>query len=129
MSGKMYSEKLAKTAFVFVFIGFNLTFLPQFVLGMEGMPRRYYDYPPQFESLHRLSTIGAFINAIGYTWALLNLGLTALFGKVKAPANPYNSLSLEWQTPSPPPHENFIETPVVTDYPYAYGKPLASSQH
>ena len=124
MFGKMYNEHVAKVAFVLVVIGFNLTFLPQFALGMEGMPRRYYSYPPEFTSLHRLSTIGSFVNALGYALALLNLGYAALFSKVKAPSNPFNSLSLEWQTPSPPPHENFLEIPVVTEEPYAYGKPL-----
>ena len=127
MSGKMYNVVCANIAWFLIVVGFNMTFLPQFKLGMMGMPRRYYDYPPEFEYLHYISTIGAFINAIGYTLALVNLLWAAVFGKVKAPANPYNSLSLEWQTPSPPPHENFKETPVVEDYPYAYGRKLAGS--
>src|SRR5690606_12447842 len=62
ITGKMYNEHIAKIAFVLVFVGFNLTFLPQFVLGMEGMPRRYFDYLPEFEPMHRLSSIGAVIN-------------------------------------------------------------------
>jgi cytochrome c oxidase subunit 1 len=124
MSGKMYNETAAKFAFCMVFIGFNMTFLPQFVLGMEGMPRRYFDYLPQFEHLHRISSFGALINGVGYSFALLNLLYAALFSKVKAPANPWGSLSLEWQTQSPPVHENFPETPVVTDWPYGYGKPV-----
>ena len=127
MTGKRYNETVAVIAWVLVIVGFNLTFLPQFKLGMMGMPRRYYDYPPEFESLHFLSTIGAFINAAGYTSALLNLLYAAFFGKVKATANPYDALSLEWQTASPPIHENFEETPVVTDYPYAYGKKITGS--
>lgn len=127
MSGKMYNETFAKIAWLLVIVGFNMTFLPQFKLGMMGMPRRYFDYPPEFEDLHFLSSVGAFINALGYTSALLNLAWAAFFGKVKAPANPYNSLSLEWQTSSPPPLENFTETPVVDDYPYAYGKKIATS--
>lgn len=121
MSGKMYNEHLAKIAWAMIIIGFNCTFLPQFVLGMEGMPRRYYDYPPEFQSLHTFSTISAFLNGLGYTLALTNLAWAAKFGKVKAPANPYNSLSLEWQTQSPPVHENFETTPVVTDWSYGYG--------
>lgn len=121
MSGKMYNETVAKIAFVLVIVGFNLTFLPQFKLGMMGMPRRYFDYKPEFEHLHFISTCGAFVNALGYTSALLNLLGSAIFGKKKAPANPYDSLSLEWQTSSPPPHENFDVVPEVTDYPYAYG--------
>lgn len=124
MSGKMYHEGVAKIAFVLVFIGFNLTFLPQFVLGMQGMPRRYYDYLPEFANLHFVSSVGSFVNGFGYTLALLNLLFAALFSRTKAPANPWGSLSLEWQTQSPPIHENFPEQPVVTDYPYAYGKPV-----
>ena len=125
MSGKMYNETAAKIFFVLIIVGFNATFLPQFKLGMMGMPRRYFDYPPEFENLHFISTVGAFINAAGYFGALMNLAICAWFGKTKAPANPYNSLSLEWQTPSPPPHENFTEVPTVDDYPYTYGKKLA----
>lgn len=121
MTGKMYNEPLAKATFVLVFVGFNLTFLPQFVLGMQGMPRRYFDYPVEFHTLHSVSTIGAYINALGYFLALMNLLYFFIFGKTKAPANPYNSLSLEWQTQSPPIHENFEETPVVTDWTYGYG--------
>lgn len=123
MTGKMYNETVSKTALALLFFGFNLTFIPQFILGMEGMPRRYYDYPAQYQTLHTLSTIGAFINGFGYMFAIVNLLWTAKFGKVKAPRNPYNSLSLEWQTASPPVHENFEETPVVDQDPYSYGTP------
>ena len=129
ITGKMYNDYASKLAFFLVFFGFNLTFLPQFVLGMEGMPRRYYDYPEQYAFLHLLSTIGAFINGFGYTFSLLNLLFSWIFGKTKAPANPYNSLSLEWQCPSPPPHENFITTPVVEHGPYDYGTPLPHGAH
>jgi len=123
MTGKMYNETVSKFAFAALFIGFNLTFIPQFILGMEGMPRRYYDYPAQYQTLHTISTIGAYLNGFGYSFALINLLWVALFGKVKAPRNPYNSLSLEWQTQSPPLHENFAEIPVVTEEPYSYGTP------
>jgi cytochrome c oxidase subunit 1 len=123
MTGKMYNETVSKVAFAMLFIGFNLTFIPQFILGMDGMPRRYYDYPVQYQNLHTISTVGAYLNGFGYTFALVNLLWTALFGKVKAPRNPYNSTSLEWQTSSPPHHENFPEIPVVTEDPYAYGTP------
>jgi cytochrome c oxidase subunit 1 len=129
ISGKMYNETAAKIAFVLVFVGFNLTFLPQFVLGMNGMPRRYFDYPPEFEMWHFASTIGAFMNGLGYTTAILNLAFTGLFGKTKAPRNPYESLSLEWQTDSPPIHDNFETTPVVTDWTYGYGQPVKTGQH
>jgi cytochrome c oxidase subunit 1 len=129
MTGKRYNEWVGKVAWVFVFIGFNLTFIPQFILGMEGMPRRYFDYLPEFQSMHFLSTIGAYVNAFGYTFALMNLLYAFWFGKEKATANPYNSLSLEWQTPSPPPHENFTKTPVVTDWTYGYGVPVEGGGH
>ena len=125
----MYNETFAKVAWVLVFIGFNLTFLPQFVLGMEGMPRRYYDYLPQFQSMHQLSTVGAYINAIGYSAALFNLVFAAMFSKRKAPSNPYNSLSLEWQTQSPPVHDNFPEVPVVTQWTYGYGEKVEGKSH
>lgn len=126
MFGKMYNDPVAKVAFVLILVGFNLTFLPQFVLGMEGMPRRYFDYLPKFESMHRLSTIGAFINALGYSTALLNMFICAIWGKRKASANPWNSLSLEWKTASPPIVENFETTPEVTEWSYGYGVPLKS---
>lgn len=123
MTGKMYNETASKAAFAFLFFGFNLTFIPQFILGMDGMPRRYYDYPAQYQTLHTISTIGAYLNGLGYMFALINLLWTAKFGKVKAPRNPYNSVSLEWQTQSPPVHENFTEIPVVDQDPYHYGTP------
>jgi cytochrome c oxidase subunit 1 len=129
ITGKMYNEKIGVIAWLLVFIGFNMTFLPQFVLGMEGMPRRYYDYLPEFTNLHRASTVGAFVNGFGYTFALLNLLWAFLFSKVKAPANPWNSLSLEWKTPSPPTHENFAEIPTVTDWTYGYGVPVEGGGH
>ncbi len=124
ISGKMLNETVSKSAFAFIMIGFNLTFIPQFILGMQGMPRRYYDYPPEYATLHLISTIGAYLNGFGYLFALGNLFYTFMFGNVKAPRNPYNSVSLEWQTQSPPPHENFDETPVVTEEPYNYGTPV-----
>ena len=128
MTGKMYNETVSKLTFVLVFIGFNLTFLPQFVMGMKGMPRRYFDYTglehfDLLQTLHSVSTIGAYMNALGYFLALANLLYFFWFGKVKAPANPFNSLSLEWQTASPPIHTNFEETPVVTEWTYGYGTP------
>ena len=124
MTGKMFNEKVAKIAWAFVFIGFNVTFLPQFILGTQGMPRRYADYPPQFHSLNELSTIGSWILGIGMFLMAINL-LRGLFNGEKAPQNPFNSLSLEWQVPSPPPHENFEEIPHVTDWTYGYGKKSA----
>jgi cytochrome c oxidase subunit 1 len=98
MTGKMYSEPVGQLTWLLVFVGFNLTFLPQFVLGMEGMPRRYYDYLPQFQTMHMVSTIGAYINAIGYTLAFTNLLWSWKFSKKVAGPNPWDSLSLEWNS-------------------------------
>lgn len=120
MFGRMYNERFAKLAWLVLFIGFNGTFIPQFILGMEGMPRRYYDYPPEFEPLHRISSIFAFINALGYAMVLGNLLYAAFRGK-KAQDNPFGSLSLEWTTKSPPLHDNFVTIPRVTQWTYGYG--------
>ena len=122
ITGRMYNEKFAKIAWLLLFIGFNGTFIPQFLLGMQGMPRRYYNVPEEFADLHWISTMFAYINGLGYTLVLVNLGWSAFKG-VKAPKNPYESLSLEWATASPPPHDNFDKIPVVTDWSYSYGKP------
>lgn len=129
MTGKMYNEVAGKIGWLLIFVGFNATFLPQFVLGMQGMPRRYADYLPEFEAMHQLSTIGSYVNAFGYTFALANLLFAFWFGKTKAPANPYNSLSLEWKTQSPPIHENFEEIPEVTEWTYGYGTPIEGGGH
>ncbi len=130
MFGKMYNEKVAKFGWLLLFIGFNMTFLPQFVLGMEGMPRRYATYPAEFAPMHQLSTIFAFVNGIAYALVFGNLGWAAVFGK-KAEKNPYNSLSIEWTVEQMPPvHDNWSEIPVVTDWMYGYGQPEdAHAQH
>jgi cytochrome c oxidase subunit I len=120
MFGRMYNKQMAMIAFWILFIGFNGTFLPQFLLGMEGMPRRYADYPEQFTYLHRMSTIFAFMNGLGYTLVLVNLIYGAFRGP-KTTDNPWGALSLEWKTPSPPPHDNFPKIPTVTEWPYSYG--------
>jgi cytochrome c oxidase subunit I len=123
ITGKMYNEISAKIGWFIVMVGFNLTFLPQFVLGMHGMPRRYYDYLPQFADLHFVSTVGSYINGFGYTFSLVNLLFAWIFSKRKASANPYNAIGLEWLASSPPIHENFVEIPIVTTDPYDYGHP------
>lgn len=119
--GKMFNETVAKIAWFFIFIGFNVTFFPQFFLGVEGMPRRYATYPAKFQPLMDISTYGSWILAIGIFIMTVNLIVGLIRGE-KAPQNPYGSLSLEWQVPSPPPHENFEEIPHVTDWTYGYGK-------
>jgi cytochrome c oxidase subunit I len=119
--GRMLNETVGKLAWFLVFTGFNVAFFPQFFLGVQGMPRRYATYLPEFESLMKLSTIGAWILGIGILIMVINMVMSLSKGE-KAPDNPFGSLSLEWQTSSPPHHENFDETPVVTDWSYGYGK-------
>jgi len=121
ITGKLYNEASAKFGWFLVMFGFNLTFLPQFVLGFHGMPRRYYDYLPQFAELHFISTIGAYINALGYSFAFLNLLYAWRYSQRLAGDNPYNAIGLEWTTSSPPIHDNFVEIPVVDFEPYSYG--------
>jgi cytochrome c oxidase subunit I len=119
ISGRMYPEGWGKLAALIVFIGFNLTFFPQFILGYMGMPRRYHSYPPEFQILNVLSTAGATILAVGYLLPMIYFLWSMRYGK-PAPANPWNAAGLEWQTPSPPPTFNFDETPVVTWEAYNY---------
>lgn len=119
MFGKMYNEFLAQITFVLIFMGFNITFFPQFVLGAMGMPRRYYNYLPEFTSLNQISSIGAFTIGLGFLLAF-GVVIHAILKGEPAGDNPWGSKTLEWQTVSPPPHENFYETPVVTGGPYEY---------
>ena len=114
MVGRMYNEKWGMIGFALVFIGFNVTFFTQFMLGSHGMPRRYYNYQPEFQVYHVISTIGSYIMALGFFWTLFYL-LQSLFSGAKAPANPWGGRSLEWQCSSPPPHDNFKTTPSVGD--------------
>ena len=104
----------AALAALIIFIGFNLTFFPQFILGYLGMPRRYHSYPPEFQVLNVLSSAGATILAAGYLLPLVYLTWSLFCGE-RAPANPWDATGLEWQTPSPPLTENFVVTPVVTE--------------
>jgi cytochrome c oxidase subunit 1 len=119
ISGRMYPEGWGKLAALIVFIGFNLTFFPQFILGYMGMPRRYHAYPPEFQILNVLSTAGATILAVGYLLPMVYFTWSMRYGK-PAPANPWNAAGLEWQTHSPPPTFNFDEPPVVTWEAYNY---------
>jgi cytochrome c oxidase subunit 1 len=112
ITGKLYSEFWSKISAMLVFVGFNLTFFPQFILGYLGMPRRYASYPEEMQVLNIFSTAGASILAIGLIMPLIYFTHSIFFGK-KAPANPWLLPGLEWRTPSPPPTENFEETPIV----------------
>jgi cytochrome c oxidase subunit I len=117
MTGKMYNETLGQISALLVFIGFNATFFPQFVMGARGMPRRYYNYLPEFQFFHQFSTFGSYVLGIGLSIALFAL-IYSLFRGKAAPANPWGSATLEWQCSSPPPHDNFATTPSV-NHPYA----------
>ena len=119
MYGRMYNIKLANIAWGILFTGFNFLYFPQFVIGMQGMPRRYFDYLPQFQVGHFISSIGAFILVTGIILMIYNLIRGARKGEI-APSNPWRGSTLEWQISSPPPLENFDEIPVITGKPYQY---------
>ncbi len=118
-TGKLYDEKWARFGWFFVFVGFNVTFLTQFVLGSRGMPRRYYDYLPQFQQLHQISTMGSWVLGFGFL-VLGTMFVRSLIGGKPAPRNPWGSAALEWMTPTPPPLYNFVKDPVLTRGQYDY---------
>ncbi|MDO1527204.1 cbb3-type cytochrome c oxidase subunit I [Fulvimonas sp. R45] len=122
ITGRLYSEPLARFAAILMFVGFNVTFFPQYVLGYLGMPRRYHDYPPPFQALNVVSSAGAAILAVAYLLPLWYLGRSLWRGASAGP-NPWHATGLEWTTPSPPPHDNFPEPPVVERGPYDYRDP------
>lgn len=119
MWGKMYNIRLANWAWGIVTVGFNLLYFPLFVIGMQGMPRRYFDYLPQFQIGHFISSIGAYVLTIGLILMIYNFYKSSRKGE-KALDNPWNGISLEWQIPSPPPLENFEEIPQITEIPYNF---------
>ncbi len=119
ISGRLYPDGWARFAALIIFVGFNLTFFPQFMLGYLGMPRRYAVYPPEFQVLNVMSSAGASILGVGYLIPLIYLIWSLRYGPPAGP-NPWGAKGLEWQTPSPPPTENFEEIPVVTEEAYAY---------
>ena len=119
MTGRFYPEAWARFAAVLTFTGFNLTFFPQFILGYLGMLRRWYTYPPEWQSWNLLSSAGASILAVAYALPLFYLGWSLLYGRRAGP-NPWGATGLEWTVPSPPPTHNFEVTPVVKLGPYSY---------
>ncbi|HUE69732.1 MAG TPA: cytochrome c oxidase subunit I [Pirellulaceae bacterium] len=119
MTGRMYPEGWARFSAILVFVGFNLTFSPQFVLGYLGMPRRYHVYPEEWQVLNVMSSAGASILAVGYFFPLTYLIWSLRYGP-KAPDNPFGATGLEWKTPSPPPTYNFDEQPVVEEEVYNF---------
>jgi cytochrome c oxidase subunit 1 len=119
ISGRMYPETLGRVAALIIFAGFNLTFFPQYLLGYDGMPRRYHTYPPEFQLLNVLSSAGAAILAVGYVMPLCYLVWSWFYGK-PAGNNPWRASGLEWQTRSPPPKDNFDLPPNANHDPYDY---------
>ncbi len=119
MFGRMYNEKTGQFGALLVFVGLNVTFFPQFIMGARGMPRRYYNYIPEFQPFHQVSTIGAFILGIGFLITTVSL-LRTFRKKPDAPANPWGANTLEWTLPSPPAYYNFDKIPHVTEGPYDY---------
>ena len=119
ISGRMYPEAWGRLAALLVFVGFNLTFFPQFILGYMGMPRRYWQYPPEFQVLNVLSTAGSTVLAVGYVLPMVYFLWSMRYGKL-AEDNPWGAAGLEWKTSSPPPTFNFEEEPEVTWEAYNY---------
>jgi cytochrome c oxidase subunit 1 len=119
ITGRMYSDWWSKLAALIIFVGFFLTFLPQFILGYAGMPRRYHQYPEEYHVWNVMSSAGASILAVGYVLPLGYLFYSLWYGAPAGP-NPWRATGLEWQTPSPPPKDNFAQTPVVVRDPYEY---------
>jgi cytochrome c oxidase subunit I len=125
ITGRLYPDGWARFSALVIFVGFNLTFFPQYMLGYLGMPRRYAVYPAEFQVLNVMSSAGASILGVGYLIPLVYLIWSMRYGPVAGP-NPWGAKGLEWETPSPPPTENFVITPVVTEEAYAYGSPAES---
>lgn len=125
MTGRMYPEWWGRLSALIIFVGFNLAFFPQFLLGYLGMPRRYHAYPDEFQVLNVMSSAGASILGIGYLIPMIYFIWSMRYG-AQAGSNPWQAKGLEWQTPSPPPTENFPVTPVVTEDAYAYSQEEAA---
>ncbi len=120
ITGKMYNERLGQIAAVLIFVGFNVTFFSQLVMGSQGMPRRYYDYLPRFETMHEISTYGSWVLGAGLFLVMFYLLASLVRGR-QAPANPWRAATLEWtHATSPPDEHNFHHTPIVTRGPYDF---------
>jgi cytochrome c oxidase subunit 1 len=124
MFGRSYPEGWGLVSASLIILGFNATFIPQFLLGNMGMPRRYYNYPERFQTLHVMSSAGATLLFFGFVIIFIYLVLSLKYGKLAGP-NPWGSRGFEWNTPSPPPTHNFEETPVFTGQPHDYSRPVA----
>jgi cytochrome c oxidase subunit 1 len=120
MFGKSYPEGWGLVAASLIILGFNATFIPQFLLGNFGMPRRYYQYPEQFQALHVASTAGATLLGFGFLIILIYLTIALIWGARVEDSNPWGSKGFEWMTASPPPTHNFDVIPVITQMPHDY---------
>jgi cytochrome c oxidase subunit 1 len=115
MFGRMYHQVPSKISWFLTFVGFNTLYLPMFIMGWEGMPRRYYDYIPEYQTWHVVSTVGSWIMVAGILMMFINLLHSLKHGQVCTERNPWGGgRTLEWTVPSPPPLENFDEIPTVT---------------
>jgi cytochrome c oxidase subunit 1 len=120
--GRMYNVRRANIAFTIQFIGFNLLYFPMLVVGLMGMPRRYYDYLPEFHLPNLISTVGSWVLILGLLMMLWNLLAAARRGSL-ADRNPWHGVTLEWQTKSPPPLQNFDKAPVLSEHgPYDFNQ-------
>ncbi|MFW5662715.1 MAG: cytochrome c oxidase subunit I [Bacteroidota bacterium] len=130
MFGRMYNEKVARLAVIVMFVGFNMLYFTMFLLGYMGMPRRYYDSLPEFTGLHQFATIGSWVLIAGLIIMIVNILMALKKGK-KAPSDPWGSLTLEWQTSSPPPLLNFDKEPEIKygPYDYEYFKEIKGEQY
>ena len=124
ITGRMYDEKRAKLGWLSLFVGFNILYFTMFILGFEGMPRRYFDYPHEYHTNHVISTVGSWFVAAGLVVIFANL-IQSIFRGGRAPANPWAGRTLEWTIPSPPSHENFPALPIVDRGPYPYDEEAA----
>jgi cytochrome c oxidase subunit 1 len=124
MTGRMYNERLGKLHFWLTFIGFNLTFFPMHIIGVQGMPRRVSDYSPQFSTWNMIISISSFFLGVSFVVFLYNAITSWIRGPI-AEANPWHAMTLEWQVSSPPPIFNFDEIPQIVGGPYEYGVPGA----
>ena len=128
MTGRIYPEWWGRLSAGVIFLGFNLTFFPQFVLGYLGMPRRVHEYVNDYQVLNVMSSAGASILGAGYLLPLAYLTWSLRYGRIAGP-NPWKASGLEWETPSPPSTFNFAETPIVEHEAYEYELDTVPSRH
>lgn len=122
MFGRMYKERTAIVAWAHMVVGFNMLYFTFLVMGVQGMPRRYYDHLPGFHWGHQIATVGSWIMVVGILLMVWNLA-RGLFRKTEVPGNPWGGVTLEWTVPSPPPTENFEILPTITEDPYRFNPP------